>query len=112
MRRYVNLLPWGVTEPVREPDSTDPRLAGWCQRLIVQLGTEVAGVDIRDHLAPVTLGGQVLPRELVERSSISAGDFDRTVDGRRYRKIGQRRGDVIRRDRLEQSRRQPDRVAV
>src|ERR1700754_5110614 len=112
LRWYVDLLRHRVAEPVREPDSTDPRLTGRCQRLIVELGAEVAGVNIRDPLAPVSLCSKELPRELVERSGVGSGNFDRAVDRGRNRKIGKRRGDVIRRDRLEQGRRQPDSVAI
>jgi len=78
--------------------------------MIVELGAEVRHGHPRLPCAgrPYAQG---IARKLVERSGVGSGDFDRAVDGRRYRKIGEGSGNVIGRDRLEQSRRQPNRVA-
>ena len=82
------------------------------QRSIVDRGTEVAGVNVGDHLAAVALRGQKLPGDLVERNRLRAGDFDGAVDRRRYGNVGQRSGDVFRGDGLEQGGRHPNGVAV
>ena len=82
------------------------------QRSIVDRGTEVAGVNVGDHLAAVALSSQKLPGDLVERNSLRAGDFDGSVDRRCYRHLGQRGGDVVRSDGLEQNGREPDQVSI
>ena len=93
-----------VAEPILETDPAKARMFAGGQRSIVDRGTEVAGVNVGDHLAVVALSSQKLPGDLVERNSLRAGDFDGSVDRRCYRHLGQRGGDVVRSDGLEQGR--------
>src|SRR3954471_11830822 len=101
-----------MTEPVHETDPAKARMFAWGQRSIVDRGTEVAGVNVGDHLAAVALRSQKLPGDLVERNRLGAGDFDGSVDRRRYRNVGQRSGDIFGGDGLEQGGRHANGVAV
>ena len=59
------------------------------QRSIVQLGAEVARVDVCDHLTLVAVGGQGVAGELVQRMRFRAGDLDRAVQRRPDRDVGE-----------------------
>ena len=67
-------------------------------------------MHVRDHRAPVVVGGQELLGELVERAPLGACHLDGAVERPSKREIGQRGGNVIRRNGLEESGRQADHV--
>src|SRR3954471_21617427 len=101
-----------VAEPVLETDPAKARMLAGGQRSVVDRGTEVAGVNVGDHLTAVALRSQKLPGDLVERNRLRARDFDGSVDRRRYGNVGQRSGDIVGGDGLEQGGRHANGVAV
>src|SRR6478735_428164 len=85
-----------LIEPVLETDPAKARVFAGGQRLIVDGGAEVAGMNVGDHLAAIALRGQKLPGDLVERNRLGAGNFNRAVDRRSYSNVRQSSGDVFR----------------
>ena len=82
------------------------------QRPIVQLRAVVARVNVGDDLASVPVRIQKRLCELVERPGLGTGDLDRAVHRCAKRGVRHRIGHVIRCDRLQKGRRQPNDVAV
>src|SRR5215470_1754091 len=100
-----------LTEPVLEPDRADARVLPGCERPIGEEAPEIARVDVWHDLARIPPCPQEAPDQFVERHGLRASDFDRAVNRRCDRDIGERRCHVLRRDRLDQRRRQADLLA-
>src|SRR5215472_7912256 len=100
-----------LTEPVLEPDRADARVLPGCERPIGKEAPEVARVHVRHDLARIPPCPQEAPDQFVERHGLQTGDFDRAVNRRSDRDIGERRCHVLRRDRLDQSWRQANLLA-
>ena len=98
-------------EPVLEADRAQARVLAGGQRLIVEHSAEVARVHVRHDLARVLSGPQEAPDQFVERHGLGTGDFDRAIDRRCQRDIGERRHHVVGRHRLDQRRRQANLLA-
>src|SRR3546814_2823836 len=69
-------------------------------------------MDVGDDLPPVAACGQELSGKAVERAGLGPGHLDGAVQWRGERDFGQRGGDVIRCDRLDESGRQADHIAL
>src|SRR5215470_17605421 len=68
-----------AAEPVVEADGAEAGAIAGRQRAVVQLGSEVAPVYVRDHLALVAARGQEFARELVHRTGLRARNLDGAV---------------------------------
>src|SRR5882757_11366374 len=99
-------------QPILKMDCAKPRMFAGRERPVVQLCSEIAGVDIGDDLARVLGRGQVFPAEFVEAQSFRAGEFDHAVDGIGKRDVGEGGCDVVRGHWLKQGGRQPGNLSV
>ena len=84
-----------LAEPVLEARGGDARVVARGEGPVVQLGAEVAGVHVRNHLAGIVVCAQDTPGELVEAERLGAGQLDRVVQWRPDRDIGQGRDHVV-----------------
>src|SRR5947207_3286754 len=75
------LLSCGATKPLVETRRAKARFVAGSrdEALIVQLGAEVAGVNIRDHLPWVSRCAQETPDEFVHSDWLGTGNLDYTV---------------------------------
>ena len=104
--RKVPVLRWRLSvgrraaQPVLEANGPQARAVTGRQRLVVELGAEVAGPDVCDHLPLVVLAAKILPGDRIEGDLLWATDLDSAVHRRADRNIGQRGCDIIGRDGL------------
>src|SRR5262245_29952913 len=73
--------------------------------------TEVSGLGITYHLARVADPLEIAGNNFVEWCAFRAGNLDDAVSRRCERHLGDLRGNIVRRDGLEQARRNPDLVS-
>src|SRR5438309_4703015 len=111
-RETVFFLGCGTAKPIHE---TRRAKAGFSSRsrdeaLIVQLCAKVASVDISVHFSCVSGCAQELADELIHSDRFGTGNLDRTVYWLGDCDVSQGGGDIIRRDGLHESRRQPNRL--
>ena len=99
----------GLAEPVLEAGRGDACVVARDEGPVVQLGAEVAGVNVGRHMAWVVARVQDTPCELVEGKRFRARQLDRVVEWCADRDIGQSAGDVIGCLGLNEGRRQPNR---
>ena len=102
----------GPAEPVLEAGRGDACVVAGGEGPVVQLGAEVAGVNVGRHLSPVVACLQDAPGELVEAERLRARELDCVVQRRADRDIGQSADDVIGRLGLNEGGRQPNGVAL
>src|SRR5215471_11769685 len=76
VRSSRGLLCRGATEPVREMRRAEARASAGGKALIVELGAEVDGVDVRRHLPWVSRCAQETPGEFVHSDRFRTGDLD------------------------------------
>src|SRR5688572_7574323 len=69
-------------------------------------------MNVRDHLARIFLRAQETPDQIVEADLLGTCDLDRVVQRRRERDVKQSGHDVVGDDRLQESRRQADRLPL
>jgi len=82
------------------------------QRAVRQLAAEIAPMYVGDDLAAVVLCHQELARDLVDRKTVGAGNFQGAVQWRTNGQVGQQGRDIIGSDRLHQRRRQPRHLTI
>ena len=99
-------------QPILKADDAKSRMVAGRKRSVVQLGSEIAGVDIGNDLARVLGRGQEFPAEFVEAQSLWAGEFDHVVDGIGKREVGECGCDVVRGHWLKQGGRQPGNLSI
>src|SRR5262245_57211875 len=94
----------GVTEPGLEPRPEDEWVAVGHQRLVVELRTKVASMDIGGDLACVVLSPEDPADDFIEVKPLRPGNLDRAVYWRCQHDICQCGHDIIREDRLDEGR--------
>src|SRR5258708_30929335 len=99
-------------EPFVEADAAEARLAQRHERALLDPAAEVSGLAVAHDLTRVADRLQIAGDDLVERYSFRAGDLDDAASRRCERHIGDDGSNVVRRDRLEQARREPDDVSI
>src|SRR3546814_18516236 len=72
----------GSTEPHIKGCGADVGIVARGQGLIVELRTEIAGVNIRGHGARVAFGLQIAPNEIVAPDALRSRQFAHSVDWR------------------------------
>src|SRR5262245_8048351 len=101
-----------VTEPGFEARTTDKRTAAGYQSLVAQFRAEVAGMNVRSDLACIFPGNQDPLHELVEPKLLRAGNLDRVVQRCPQHDVRQCFHNIIRKDRLDECRRDTNRLPV
>ena len=102
----------GLAEPVLEAGRGDARVVARGEGAVVELGAEVAGVNVGRDLATVVACLQDTPGELVEAKRLRARQLDRVVQWRADGDIGQCAGHVIGCLGLDEGGRQANGVAL
>ncbi len=64
---------------------------------VVELHAEIERIQICDDLARILAVGEDATDQFVNVEGFGPGDFDDAVDGRRQRRLGDRRRDILRR---------------
>src|SRR5919198_3666976 len=83
-----------AAEPVLEAGRGDARAAARREGVVVELGTEVASVDVGDDLARIVVRLEEAGGELVEAEPLWTAQLDDVVQRRTHRSVGERGGDV------------------
>src|SRR3546814_16692425 len=81
----------GSTQPHIEGCGADAGIVAWGQGLVVDLRTEVAGVNIWGHGTRVAFGLQIAPHEIVATDALRSRQFDHSVDWRHDGDFGEDR---------------------
>jgi hypothetical protein len=97
------LLRRGAAEPLLESHWGEPRVFGGRKALIVQLCAEVHGMGVRGYLPWVSHCAQEAPGEFIHLDRFGTGNLDGTVQWFGESEASHGGGDVIRRNRLEES---------
>src|SRR5438046_3694404 len=108
-RETVFFLGWGAAEPLLVMRRAEAGVIAGGKALIVQLCAKVASVDISVHFSCVSGCAQELADELIHSDRFGTGDLDCTVYWLGDCHVSQGGGDVLRRDGLHHTRRQPHR---
>ena len=101
-----------AAEPFVETDAAEARLAQRHQRLLLDPAAEVWGLGIAHDLARVADRLQIAGDDFIEWRSFRAGNLHDAAARRRECHIGNDGSNVVRRDGLEQDRREPDCVSI
>src|SRR5438045_7928136 len=99
-------------EPFVETDAAEARFAQRHERALLDTAAEVSGLGVTYDLTRVADRLQIAGDGFVERCSFRAGDLDDAASRRRERHIGDDGSNVVRRDRLKQAGRKPDRASI
>src|SRR5262245_51683133 len=102
----------GAAEPLIDADAAEARLGRWRERVLLAPTAPVSGLRVPHDGTRVALRFEVSGDDLVERRSLRARDIEDSVSGRDQRHIGDDRSNVVRRDGLEQTGRNPDYVLL
>src|SRR3546814_8835240 len=100
------------TEPHSKGCGADVGSVARGQGLVVELRTEIAGVNIRGHGARVAFGLQIAPNEIVETDALRSRQFDHSVDWRPDGDFGDESGDIVGGNGLDVGRGHTDRSIV
>src|SRR6266566_1081801 len=102
----------GLGQPVLETQQAEPGIVDWRERLIDQLGAEIAGMDVGGDSARVVRRDQIFPTEFIEAAFFRAGQLDDAVNRSAECDVGKGRGDIVRSHGLKQGGRQPDDLSI
>src|SRR5262249_26786141 len=101
-----------AAEPFVKTDTAKARLAQRHQRFFLDPAAPVSGLGIAHDDTGVADRLQVAGDDVVERRPFRAGDLDDAISRLFERRSGDVSGNVIRRDGLEQDRRELDRLSM
>jgi len=99
-----------AAEPFIETDAAETRFPQRHERALLDAAAEVPSLGVTHDRTRVAYRLQIAGDDFVERRAFRAGDLNDAVLRRPDRRLGDEMSNVVRRDRLEQDWRQPDRV--
>src|SRR5262245_18548897 len=102
----------GLLEPVLEARLGEPGAGVRHEGALAQEGAVVPRAGVGDHLARIVTRAEGAADQVVEAELLGAGDLDDAVHRRAHGDRRHRPGDVVRRHRLDEHRRQAHRGAV
>src|SRR5262249_54907751 len=109
---WRGLCPLRAAKPLFQADPPEACFTQRHQRALLDLAAEISGFGVTHYLARVGDPLQIAGDDLVERGPLRTGDLDNAVSRRRERHLSHIGSNVVRRDRLEESRRDPDLVSM
>jgi hypothetical protein len=99
-------------QPVLETHRAEPGILARRERLIVQLCSEIARMDVGGDPARVLHRDQIFPGEFIEAEFVRAGQLDDAVNRSAERDVGECCGDIVRSHGLKQGGRQSDDLSI
>src|SRR5688572_26481277 len=102
----------GAPEPVFETGFTESWVIARNQRVLIQLGSKIPRVRVRDNLARIVAYAQGKTDTFVETKLFGPRYFNGAIQWRPHRHLTNRTGNIIRRDRLEEHMRKMNRIAA
>ena len=101
-----------AAEPLVETDAAEPGLTQWHERTLLHPAAEVSGLLVLHHLSRIADRLEIAGDKFAEPCSFRARGLDNAASRRRERRLGNRGSNVVCRDGLEQTGRQPDDIVL